>query len=478
MGGQLLRMVLQAAAIAVLARLLDPSDYGLLAMVLAIIGVGDLLRDFGLSSAAIQAKTVLPLQRTNLFWINAAIGAVLSVLVFGLSWPIAALYGDPRLQPLAAVLAVTFLLNGLATQFRADLNRRLRFGVLAVADIAGQALGLGAAIGAALAGWSYWALAVQQIVPVIVGLVVVAGATRWWPGLPRRGVPMRGFLAFGGNLVAVQVLTYASRNVSAVLIGATVGARPLGLYNRAYNLMNLPLTQLNSPATRVALPVLSRLQAEPQRFAEFLRVGQTVMMNLAGVVVILSAAQAGPVIAIALGPNWAEAVPLFQILAVGGFFTAIGYANYWVFLAKGLTRQNLVMSAVTRPLLIVLIAVGAMWGSVGVAVAYSLGCVLLWPVALIWLARVSDAPVRMMTTNGLRTLAVHAVAGVGSWASTLGLPDDAVWTRLGLGSVVYLAVLALAVAAVPAYRSDVTDIVRLRRHFARRRPAVAVAEAV
>jgi O-antigen/teichoic acid export membrane protein len=151
-GGQAVRIVIQLGSIVILARLLAPADYGLIAMVTAIIGIGEIFRDFGLSSAAIQAKEISRGQKSNLFWINSAIGLVLTLLVIAASWPVAALYGDPRLQLLTVALSSTFLLNGVATQFRADLARHLRFVKLTAVDIAGQVIGLALGVILALSG--------------------------------------------------------------------------------------------------------------------------------------------------------------------------------------------------------------------------------------------------------------------------------------------------------------------------------------
>ena len=119
-----------------MARLLSPADFGLFAMVMSIAGIAEVFRDFGLSQAAVQAPVLTAQQRSNLFWINSAIGATLAVAVFLSSWGIAALYGQEELAPLAQLASVAFLLNGLATQFRASLNRALRFRALAITDVA------------------------------------------------------------------------------------------------------------------------------------------------------------------------------------------------------------------------------------------------------------------------------------------------------------------------------------------------------
>lgn len=464
LGAQLIRVIVQLAGIVVLARLLTPDDYGVLAMVLAIIGVGEVFRDFGLSAAAIQAREVSRAQQSNLFWINTGIGAVLAVAVCLASGAIAGFYGDPRLAPVALLLSTTFLLNGVSTQFRATLNRRMQFMRLSSAEIVGQVVGLVVGIWLALSGAGYWSLAWQQVALALATQIALLVVTGWMPGLPRRGVPMAGFLKFGGNLVASQLVTYASRNVDSIVIGSTLGASALGLYNRAFQLMLMPLNQINAPSTRVALPVLSRLQDSPARYAEFVGLGQTFMLNLIGAILAFGCAQAPAIILIALGDQWSGAVPIFQILAVAGFFQAASYATYWVFLSKGLTGAHLAYNLVTRPIMIVLVIMGAWWGVLGVATAFAVSTALLWPTALWWAGRVSDAPVRMLGLNGLRAFLVYGWAGAASWLATAWLPDDAWAARIGLGLLVFLAAVA-ATLVIPAFRTDVRKMASVRRYF-------------
>lgn len=143
---QAVRIGTQFVSIFVLARLLDSVDYGYLAMVLAIIGVAELVRDFGLSAAAVQSRSLSNAQQSNLFWLNSLIGLVSSVLVLAVSPLIALLYGEPALTPITLALAPIFLLNGIATQFRARMNRDLRFVALAAADVLPQVAAFAVAI--------------------------------------------------------------------------------------------------------------------------------------------------------------------------------------------------------------------------------------------------------------------------------------------------------------------------------------------
>lgn len=463
MGGQLVKIVVQFGGIVLLARLLTPRDYGLFAMVLAIIGVGEVVRDFGLSSAAIQARQLTAGQRDNLFWINSGIGLSLAACMFASAGAIAGFYREPLLVPVAQAASVTLLLNGVATQFRADLGRGLRFRALALADIGGQLAGLGSAVVAALAGWGYWALVLQALVQAASLLALMAIASRWRPGLPRRGEDMRPLLRFGGNLMASQLLAYFSNNLGQILVGSRLGPVALGHYNRAFTLLMVPLTQLNAPATTVALPVLSRLQDDPARYSAFLLRGQATLMHLLMAGLAFGCAQADPLIDLALGAAWAPTAPLFRILLVGGLFQAAGYAAYWVFVSRNLTGPQLRYSIASRTLVIACIVVGAQWGATGVAAGYSAGMAISWPLVLWWLARCrSGAPVGGMLRGGARAIAGYGLCGVASLAATLplaGLP--APWTLLA-GAAAMAVGFALLCLAWPAFRRDVAGILHTR----------------
>lgn len=304
LGGQGLRMILQLGGIILLARLLDPSDYGLLAMVTAVIGIGELVRDFGLSSAAIQAKTLTKGQKSNLFWVNSGIGLVLAIAATAAAGLIAQLYGDDRVQIVTMVLSLTFLLNGISTQFRADLARNFLFGKLAASEIAGQAFGIAAGIVFALLGFGYWALVIQQLTQVFITQIFLLIVTPWSPGWIDRKATIRPFLNYGVNVLGTQLIGYVARNVDSVVIGTRFGAYDLGLYNRAFQLMMMPLLQIQAPSTRVALPVLSRLQDQRERFASFINVGQTALIGVVGFAFAALGAQAPAAVSLFLGPQW------------------------------------------------------------------------------------------------------------------------------------------------------------------------------
>ncbi|MCU1431154.1 MAG: lipopolysaccharide biosynthesis protein, partial [Actinotalea sp.] len=409
--GQVSRMVIQLAAVAVLARLLGPEDYGLIAMVVVVVGIGEIFRDFGLSSAAIQAPELSRTQRDNLVWVNTAIGLTLAAIVYLCAGLIAEAYDRPELIAVTQALAGTFVLNGIATQYRADLVRRLLLSRLAVVEIAAALAALVVAVLLAASGAGYWALVAQTLVQAATLLISMMVAARWLPRLPRRA-PMGGLLRFGGRLVGTQLIGYASNNTDALLVGLRFGAGPLGIYNRAFHLVMTPLTQLRAPSTTVALPVLSRLQADVPRYSSFVLRGQVALGYTLVAGMGLVAAAAVPVTAVLLGPDWDAVAPLLRLIAAAGAFQTLSYVGYWIYLSRNLTADLLRYTLVSSAIRVACLCVGSIWGVQGVAAGYAVAAALEWPLSIGWLSRRTEIPARGLFVGALRILVCVTVASL------------------------------------------------------------------
>ncbi len=436
-------------------------------MVVSIVGVGEVLRDFGLSSAAIQAKNLTAQQKSNLFWINTTIGALLAIGCFAAAPLLATFFDEHRIQPIAQVLAITFLLSGITTQFRAGLARGMKFKKLAIADVAAQAIGLAVAIACALNGAGYWSMVVQQVVQSAAILLLCATFSRWLPSLPRRCDGMRALTSFGWNLMGAQLLQYASKNMDSVLIGRQFGAEPLGFYNRASQLVTSPLNQINVPASSVAIPVLSRISEDKIRYDRFIIRGQLCLMSAIVAIFMFIAAHSNAVVETLLGANWSESATFLGILALGATFQAASYATYWVFVSKGKTAALFRYAIISRVITVAILFAGIPWGATGVAVAYAAGLAVIWPLGLLWIHFVTDAPAYKMLTNGARTLVIYGVsAGVGA-VTTQALTLER-GLELSVGFLVMLASLALTVAVSKSYRSDIRDVIDIVRIIRKR----------
>lgn len=464
---QAVRVALQLASVTLLARLLTPEDFGLVAMVTAVLGVAEILRDSGLSSAAIQARHLSRDEQTNLFWLNTTLGAGCALLALLAAPLVVSAYGDARLGPIVEVLAVVFLLNGVATQFRADLARSLRFTALAVSDVAAQAAGVVVALVLAAAGWGVLALVMQQVTTAVVACATNAVNADFRPGLPRRGVPLGRFVRFGGGLLATRTISYATQNIDNVALGLVAGAGPLGLYSRAYQLLMAPLAQINTPLSRVAVPLLSRAYSTPRDYQRYLARAQLAGCYLTATVFAVAAGLSQPLVLVLFGSGWERVAPIFAVLAVGGIFRAVQQLAYWMYVSSGRTGRQLQLYLVVQPVMVACILAGLPWGAVGVAAGHSVGYALFWATSLRHAGRAASTPVGELYRNALRALALVAVPA-GLAAALANLVDAPPVPQVALGLLFAAAYAGAVGLLVPSVRADARVVVALGRRFTTR----------
>jgi O-antigen/teichoic acid export membrane protein len=373
------QFVILSTSTVVLARLLVPADYGLVAMVTAITGLGQAFADLGLSEATIQRKDISRDQVSTLFWINVAIGLGLMLVTMAMASPLAWFFKEPRLKGITLLMSLTFLICGLRVQHGALLMRQMRFLSLAIRDIASPAIAVPVAIAMAWRGAGYWTLVALPLMLNFVSTALSWLMIRWRPGLPRRDANVGSMIAFGGNVAASYVIFNVGRNADNVLIGRYSGAGPLGLYSRAYNLLMLPVRQLSAPAGSVAVPAFSRIQGDPERFARYyLRTVNLILWISAPVFGFLFVA-ANPVIVLVLGSQWQEAAPVFRILAISAFGQLLLESTIWLFVSRGQSKQLVKLLLVIVPIMVASYAIGLPFGIKGVALSGSLALLAILP---------------------------------------------------------------------------------------------------
>ncbi len=470
MSGQAGKVILQMLNLIILARLLKPESFGLVAMIVALFGVGEIIRDCGLSTAAIQARELTHKQASNLFWANLAIGGVLTLTGYLLAQTIADFYNRVELIEIAQFLSVTFLLNGAASQFKAKLNRDLKFGFLITVDLLGTLIGIGVGIYLAYAGYSYMAIVYQQIVQAIIFLVLYSALAQWRPGLPESDAGTKQLFSFGWNLMGAQILGYFSKNMPVVLIGYRFGATPLGFFERAMQILMMPLNQLSAPSQAVAVPILSKLQTEDERkYNEFLVFGQNIIVHLISFGLVLIVAQTERLVTLVLGPQWVELVPIFQALSVGGVFLVLGYSSYWVFLSKGITNRLFKLSLITRPMIIAITALGILGTTTTVAICYSIGLGLSWLLGIFWLKN-TGIPVQRLIVNPIAVAAVYFSAAFFSY-QLLAHFELGLLQGIATGWLVLLGLLVIAYWLFPIFRDSVNQLFQLRYYVNKVKPA-------
>ncbi len=361
----------------ILARIISPADFGLIAKVASIVGLTTLIGDFGVSLPIIQNKSIDQRQLSGLFWVIIFVGLSLAAIVACMAPVIAWFYQDARVVSVALMSAATLVLRTPSTHHSAMLRRRLQFGRLAVVEISAALVSILVAIAFALQGFSYWALLFQTMAFAITSTIVSWLSTRWMPDFHFAFGEIKDKLKMGSEFTAGTMLNYLSRKGDNILIAKVWGEAQCGFYTKAYGLLLLPLRQIAGPMGKVAVPALSRLQDQPERYKSFFYKGCTISFVLQIPITIFAAFAANEIVLAMLGPKWAAAVPIFFALTPTLFISTTAPATTWVFLSRGDTDRWLKLVVLNSTMTIVAFLIGVRYGAVGVAWAFSIVSVLL-----------------------------------------------------------------------------------------------------
>ncbi|OPY15875.1 MAG: Teichuronic acid biosynthesis protein TuaB [Syntrophus sp. PtaB.Bin138] len=382
MGAEIIGQILRIGSTMVLARLLIPEDFGLLAMVTALTVFAERFKDLGLSDATVQSKEISHAQVSRLFWINLGVCIGIALVVSSLSKTIAWFYNDQRLVGVSLVIASTFLFSGLVIQHQAILRRRLSFGVISMIGLCSSAFSILLAIMMAFHGFGYWALVAREFSRALFVCIGTWLACPWVPGLPTRSAPIAHLLSFARNVTGFNLVYFFSQSVDKILLGKLQGPYWVGLYTNAFQLLALPVNQLQHPLITVGLPALSTLQADPVAFrSSFEKMAQ--LLTFFTMPVILFLALFGDVIVVLLlGGKWLNAIPIFQVLAAGAFVEPVVHTTGLAMVACGKTAEYFRLGLVNAISLLCCLAVGSFWGVMGITAGYAFSIYLALAVCL------------------------------------------------------------------------------------------------
>jgi len=370
---------IRMGSLMVMARLLAPRDFGLVGMVMAFTGVLNLFRDFGLSTATVQRGHVTDDQVSTLFWINVLVGSILAAILMIASPFVAVFYHEPRLVWVSLVLATSFVFNGAGVQHTALLERQMRFTALATIDTIALGVSTATGIGMAASGFSYWALVASAVTLPLVSTLCLWFATGWRPGKVHFHEEVHSMLFFGGAFTLINLIVYTAYNLEKVLLGRYWGANALGLYGRAYQLINLPTENLNTAFWGLAFSGLSRVRHEPARFRSYFLKGHSLVLALTIPITIAAALFAHDLIRVLLGPKWADVADIFRLLAPTILIFALINPLAWLTFSLGMIGRNLKIVSVLAPLVIGGYVLGLRYGPRGVAIGYS-ALMTLWAI--------------------------------------------------------------------------------------------------
>jgi O-antigen/teichoic acid export membrane protein len=437
----------------VLARLLTPAEFGIVAMVFAVVGIAEVLQDLGLSSASVQRAELTERQASTLFWMNVAFGAVCTAATFLLAPAVAQLVGDPSAVGLARLLAPMFVISAMSSQHLAMMSRRLQFGRIARIRVAKATVYAAVSIGLAVGGFGgsslVWAILLSTLVETAIAVLVSPMRIV----RPRFDRSIAEITRLGVSLSGFSLLSYLAANVQTVAIGRVDGAAATGFYGRAQRLVSLSTGYLITPIDGVAFPVLSRLADDERRWADYYRTATALIGIAVWAVAPFLVVHADLLVAVLLGDRWAEVAPVVAILGAAFVAQGLCYPTGWIFRSRGEGGRMLRWGTFGWTVVLIGTVAGVPFGIEGVATGYAAAvAVLVWP--CLWYAfrgtplRVGSVVRQFLGPVGPAVLAATVsalVVRLSTTAPALG--------RLALAAMVHLAVYGLCLLARPQQRT-------------------------
>lgn len=370
-GSQMISFGVNLVSTFVLARILLPSDFGLIGMVTAFTGFASIIKDLGLSMAVIQKESITHQQVSNLFWINIGVCIIIAIIFICLSPLIVAIYHhDLRLYPIILAYSFSIAIGGISIQHAALLNRRMMFLQLAKVDVLSAVLSVICGIIAALLGWGYWAIVVLNLSTSVFYNIIIWIICNWRPSLPKMNQSVKEFVHFGAGISGFNIINYFSRNTDNVIIGQRLGAAEVGFYSKAFQLLMLPLNQLRNPLVTVAVPAMSSLKNDAERYINYYKKYIFILAFFSMPIVAFLALFSKQLIIIVLGGQWLPSSPLFRGLALSGFIQPVASSIGLVMISSGFAKRYFFWGCINASVTIAGFFVGIHWGAMGVV--YSL----------------------------------------------------------------------------------------------------------
>lgn len=439
------RRVLALLANVAFARLLDPADFGVVAMAGVLLGFLDIFKDLGTGTALVREKNLRDELLSSVFWLNLAFGIGITVLVMALSPLVAAFYHEPRVQPVVMVMAVSFLLSSLSIVHASILTRQMAFARLAKVELAASVLSYVVGIGAAVMGQGLWSLVYQVVTNTALSTLFIWSVSAWRPKTVFLWAEVRTIMSYSLNLAGYNIFYYFAQNVDNLLIGRFLGSEALGLYDLAYKLMTFPMQAISAVFSRVMTPYYAHAQDDLPRFRQaFLRVAVAIGFVTFPLMFGLLAVRTNFVFAV-FGPNWAPVITLLALFAPLAAIRSVLTTTGSIYVAKGRADLQLRWGVVSNLIVFAGLWIGLRWGIVGVAAGFTFTSLLLMypnfaiPFALIGL-RMRDLLAALRPSIVCTALMFAVIAAL----------DFALGQRLGHGAALWLEVAA-GVASYTAF---------------------------
>lgn len=483
--GQAAGFAVQIGSVMILARILTPADFGIVTMVTTF---SLLFRSFGLNGFTeliLQREDLTHSLASNLFWIELALGAVLT-LAFGSSGPLLAhFYRNPDVAPVTEGISLTIGIGCLGWIHQGLLQRAMRFRATASINLVGQLVLAIVSIVLAVRGWGYWALVWGSVIQTLVIAMGLWLMCPWLPSWPSRATGTGSGLKFAMNVYSHFAFSYSTRNTDNLLVGWRYGAQSLGFYKKAYDLFVLPETQLLSPLSAVVVATLSRVNSDREQFKRYFLRAISVLA-LAGMAIGADFALVGKdLIRFLLGPGWDEAGRIFSIFGPGIGVMLLYNTHGWVHLSIGRPERWLRWGFLEFACTASLFVLGLHWGPSGVALAWTVSYFILMFPGFAYAGKPIGLGIGPVFAVIWKFFAASVLAGSATALLMRSVPHFAIalgateaFARLVLASLIFFELYVLVVILLHNGLQPINDTIRLihdllpERFLKRRSPSL------
>jgi PST family polysaccharide transporter len=462
-GSNAFRLAVQFLLFPVLARLLSPADYGLIALAMPVVMFALTLGEGGMGPALVRARDPNGDVEVTMFWTALATGIACAAILLVSAPLIAQILSHAAIAPVLMWLAPVLVLSAVSSVPSVRILKSGATWIFAVGDVASTVAGAAAALYCALSGWGVWSLVAQQLVVWSIKVAVLTG----FAGIRVHGTPrasaFRYLAGHGAPLVGSNLLTLLSNAIDAVLIGRLLGVQILGFYALAYQIVRIPESVLNGPVFVSFLPAVARLEGDRPAVARLFVDALRMMLSVSAPLMLGVALTADLSVAVLLGPKWHRTAPLLMLLAPPAIAQTFGWLSRALLLGLGRSGSQFGLAALNVALTLGGVLAGAPFGIFGITAGVALSVIVASLAYLVAAMRETRVTVGMLVSALAPTLAATLVMACGVVGLRLALPPGVdTLTRLGLcagagillyaGAMRILAPRILAAAIAPFWR--------------------------
>ena len=442
-----LKLGMQIAVLPILARLLGPSAFGLVALAMPLILLANMISDAGLGNALVLKRDSSKELESTIFWFSLGMSLGLAVIVALLAWPIGILMSEPQLTPIIIALTCILPIGGSLSVPNARISREGKFTLFALGDVIASIGSSAVAIMAALAGAGAWSLVIQQCVLWIIKVSWLLPVSGFRPMLVCRPHLARPYLGFGLNAVGANLADFANKNLPTMLVGGLIGVAAAGHYSMGYQIVRVPEMIISGPL------YLSIFASVAQWGGDRLGTVPFVLRGLRGIVTVLAplfcglALVAQFAVLLLLGPAWTATGPILMLLTPAGFLLCVYSFIGAILMGLGRSEYQFRLTVLSGIFLALGTLLGARYGGEGVAAGFSIGAALVIPAYLFVLSKQLLTSMRVIAREVAAPLVATLAMAVAVAALMQKLPPWSPALQLSAlalcGFVTFTLVLAL-----------------------------------